>query len=72
MGFDTIKINLVLDDVGKEEELQKKVGPKSKPFSELGRMQQRRVTQEAYDSVKELARVREADVVTMTGYMLKR
>ena len=35
-------------------------------------MQQRRVTQGAFDSVKDLARRRETDVVNMTGYMLKR
>ena len=35
-------------------------------------MQQRRVTQGAFDCVKDLARKRETDVVNMTEYMLKR
>ena len=52
--------------------MPRKIGPKAKPFSELGRMQQRRVTQEAFNSVKDLAAKRETDVVNMAGYMLKR
>ena len=47
-----------------DEEIQRKVGrlgPKPRPFSELGRLQQRRVTQEAFDNLKKVAEARQIE-----------
>ena len=58
-----------------DEEIQRKVGrlgPKLRPFSELGRLQQRRVTQEAFDNLKKVAEARQIEPVNVAGYMMKR
>lgn len=58
-----------------DEEIQRKVGrlgPKPRPFSELGRLQQRRVTQEAFDNLKKVAEARQIEPVNVAGYMMKR
>ena len=62
------------DNLGEEEEeeVERKVGPKPKPFSELGQLQKRRVTQNVFDSAKNVAVERETELVNITGYMLKR
>jgi hypothetical protein len=43
-----------------------------KPFSELGPLQQRRVSQKAFDSMKEVSESRQIAPVQMAGYMMKR
>ena len=43
-----------------------------KPFSELGPLQQRRVSQQAFDSMKEVSESRQIAPVQMAGYMMKR
>ena len=75
-NFDIIlsTFEFVADDQ-EDEEVQRKVvrlGPKPKQFLELGIVQQRKVTQSAFDSVKEVAETRQIPVVNLAGYMLKR
>ena len=47
-------------------------GPKPRDFEELSRIQQRRVTQVAFDALKDVATERNVDIVNLTGYMMKR
>ena len=67
-------IEFSLDD--SEEEIERHVvasqGPKMKPFSELGAIQKRRVTQPVVDSLRSVAEGRMIDPVKLCGYILKR
>ena len=57
------------DDIERRIEQQ---GPKQKPFSELGPLQKRRVSQKVFDTLKELSERRQISRAQLTGYLLKR
>ena len=73
-GFCLINYYFSLEDSGEEIERLAvgSQGPKIKPFSELGAIQKRRVTQPVVDSLRSLAEGRLIDPVRLSGYILKR
>lgn len=59
-----------------DEEIERRVvgrqGPSKKPFSELGAVQKRRVSQPVLDSLNEVAESRMMDPTKLSGYLLRR
>ena len=68
------KVDLI-DDENYEEDVQRHVvgqGAKKKPFSELGVLQKRRVTQPAINTLQSIAKAHQIGESQLVGYLLKR